>query len=280
MSKIDNVTEYIVDVIGVVAITFILLWLLRIVLEKIFKHTELIEEKKKATVITVLKNTTNYAVFTVFIIVALKPFVDLSNLLVAGGVIGIVIGFGAQSLIKDFLYGFFFLFEGQLKQGDYVTLNDSGESGTVEELGFRTLKIRLNNGKLMTISNGEIKKVINANIEKRRVFESVTFSFREDPKKIKEELEKFCEEMNNEYEGVFYQDEEHNDVEQFNVFGLSTIGDNDSGWVYKVAATLKEEEYLKTAQEMKQRLAEMIYEKNLKVAEKQLFYQTRANVKK
>ena len=91
--------------------------------------------------------------------IAQVPFVDVKDLLVAGGVIGIVIGFGAQSIIRDFLYGFFFLFEGQFKKGDFVIINDSQEGGVVEDLGFRAVKVRLFNGKLLTMSNGEIKKI-------------------------------------------------------------------------------------------------------------------------
>ena len=129
------------------------------------------------------------------------------------------------------------------------------------------------------MSNGEIKKIVNANIEKRRIFESIIFSYRENPKKIKEMLEEFCEEMNEKFEDKLYKNEEEEIVEEFKVFGLSSIADSNLGWNYRISATVSEQEYLEVVQFVKQELAERIFDRNIKLAEQQLFYQTRANVK-
>lgn len=278
--KETKIFEYTVNVAVSVLVAYIIIWLIKILLTQLFKYTEFIEEKKKETLMAVVKNTSNYVILAVFLISLFKQFVDLKDLLVAGGVLGIVIGFGAQSLIRDFLYGFFFLFESQFKKGDFVTINDMNESGTVEDLGFRALKVRLTNGKLLTISNGEIKKIVNANIEKRRIFESIVFSYRENPKKLKEYLQELCDRMNDLYGDRLYRDEETNElIEPFTLYGLGTIADTSNGWNYRVCATVKEEEYIEVVQTFKQIIAEEIFERNLKLAEQQLFYQTRANVK-
>ena len=72
---------------------------------------------------------------------------DLKEVIVAGGIIAAVIGFGAQKLINDLISGVFIIFEGTIKRGDFINVNGELEGGTVEELGFRIVKIRLINGK-------------------------------------------------------------------------------------------------------------------------------------
>ena len=58
------------------------------------------------------------------------------------------------------------IFEKQFQRGDFVHINGELEGGTIEELGFRVVKIRLMNGKLMTVPNGETQKVKNGNVKK------------------------------------------------------------------------------------------------------------------
>lgn len=85
--------------------------------------------------------------------------IDLTPLLVSAGVVGFAIGFGAQSIIKDFIAGMSLLFEKHFSVGDYV--NIGGSVGVVEEIGIRTTKIRDATGELHIIFNGNIKLVKN-----------------------------------------------------------------------------------------------------------------------
>ncbi len=99
-------------------------------------------------------------VWTVAIIVILAQFnVSLAPLFAGAGVLGVALGFGAQSVVSDFLSGFFMLFEDQFGVGDVVDLGDA--SGTVENLSLRTTTIRDVNGTVWHIRNSEIRRVGN-----------------------------------------------------------------------------------------------------------------------
>jgi moderate conductance mechanosensitive channel len=85
--------------------------------------------------------------------------VELAPLLASAGVVGIAIGFGAQSLVKDFFSGFFLLVEDQLGVGDVVDLGDA--SGTVESVTLRRTRLRDVSGTVWHVANGEIRRVAN-----------------------------------------------------------------------------------------------------------------------
>jgi small conductance mechanosensitive channel len=85
--------------------------------------------------------------------------ISVVPILATAGVAGIAIGFGAQSLIKDYFNGFFLLIEDQIRQGDVVEI--SGRSGLVEEVTLRHVRMRDFDGRLHFFSNGDIKLVVN-----------------------------------------------------------------------------------------------------------------------
>lgn len=85
--------------------------------------------------------------------------IDLTPLLMAAGVGGIAIGFGAQNLVKDIITGFFILFENQIRVGDVVTI--AGTTAFVEEVRLRTTRMRDLSGNYHIIPNGLIDKVTN-----------------------------------------------------------------------------------------------------------------------
>lgn len=88
--------------------------------------------------------------------------ISVAPILGAAGVIGIAVGFGAQSLVKDYFTGFFLLLENQLRIGDVV--DAGGKSGTVEELTLRYLRLRDYSGNVHYIANGNITVVTNMSL--------------------------------------------------------------------------------------------------------------------
>lgn len=88
--------------------------------------------------------------------------ISVAPILGAAGVIGIAVGFGAQSLVKDYFTGFFLLLENQLRIGDVV--DAGGKSGTVEELTLRYLRLRDYSGNVHYIPNGNITVVTNMSL--------------------------------------------------------------------------------------------------------------------
>jgi small conductance mechanosensitive channel len=87
------------------------------------------------------------------------PKLDLTPILASASVLGVAIGFGAQTLIKDFLSGLFIILENQYRVGDVVDINDA--VGTVEQITLRSTIIRDNNGSVHYIPNGSINQAVN-----------------------------------------------------------------------------------------------------------------------
>jgi len=109
----------------------------------------------------------NYVLYFIIITVVLGVFgVDISSILAVAGVGGIAIGFGAQTLVKDVISGFFIWMEGSIAVGDIVEVN--GLMGEVESIAIRTTVIRNNNGNLYSIPNGDIRTVTNMSREFKR----------------------------------------------------------------------------------------------------------------
>jgi small conductance mechanosensitive channel len=89
--------------------------------------------------------------------------VSIAPILGAAGVVGVAVGFGAQSLIKDYFTGFFLLVENQIRVGDVVEI--AGKSGLVEEITLRRVKLRGYDGAVHYVSNGLITTVTNMSTE-------------------------------------------------------------------------------------------------------------------
>jgi small conductance mechanosensitive channel len=85
--------------------------------------------------------------------------ISIAPILATAGVAGVAIGFGAQSLIKDYLSGFFILLEDQIREGDVVEV--AGKTGLVEEMTLRYVRLRDGDGSVHFVPNGEIKLVSN-----------------------------------------------------------------------------------------------------------------------
>ena len=105
--------------------------------------------------------------------------VSIAPILATAGVAGVAIGFGAQSLIKDFLGGFFLLLDDQVRQGDVVEV--AGLSGLVEEVTLRYVRLRNFEGHVHFVPNGEIKTVTNRTRGYAQAVIEAGIAYREDP---------------------------------------------------------------------------------------------------
>ncbi|MCL6626372.1 mechanosensitive ion channel family protein [Alicyclobacillus shizuokensis] len=118
------------------------------------------DERRKGTMHSLMQNILRYTLYFVWILCALETFnFHVGALLAGAGIAGLAVGFGAQSLIKDILTGFFILFEDQYAVGDYVTIN--GITGEVVQMGLRLTQVRVWTGELEIIPNGLIQQVTN-----------------------------------------------------------------------------------------------------------------------
>jgi len=105
--------------------------------------------------------------------------ISVAPILATAGVAGVAIGFGAQSLIKDFLGGFFLLLDDQVRQGDVVEV--AGLSGLVEEVTLRYVRLRNFEGHVHFVPNGEIKTVTNRTRGFAHAVIEVGIAYRENP---------------------------------------------------------------------------------------------------
>lgn len=112
------------------------------------------------TLASVLRSTATVVVILVIITVILTILdINLAPLIASAGVVGVALGFGAQTLVKDYLSGVAILIEDQYGIGDVIDLGDV--SGTVEEVGLRVTQVRDFHGTLWYLRNGELMRVGN-----------------------------------------------------------------------------------------------------------------------
>lgn len=119
-----------------------------------------IDRRRSNTISILIHNLIAYTVNLVAIMLILGQVgLNLGPLLAGAGVLGLAIGFGAQSLVKDVITGFFIIFEDQFGVGDVIQIDQF--KGTVEEIGIRVTRIKSWTGEVHIIPNGNIKQVTN-----------------------------------------------------------------------------------------------------------------------
>ena len=129
-------------------------------------------EPRIATIGDVLVGLLRALVGTVAVFLVVDQLgVNLAPLIAGAGIAGIAIGFGAQSMVKDFLAGFFILVEDQYGVGDVVNLGEA--TGTIEDITLRVTRLRAVDGTVWFVPNGEIKKVGNTSMEWSRALVDV-----------------------------------------------------------------------------------------------------------
>jgi small conductance mechanosensitive channel len=140
---------------------------------------------------------------------------NTASLLTSAGILSIVVGLGAQSLISDILAGIFIVFEGEFRVGDIVTIGDF--RGTVLEIGIRTTKIEDFLGNIKIYNNSSISGVLNMTKEYSTVPITLAIEYGESLERVEtvldEEFPKIKEKLTNIVSGPFYK-------------GVSSLGDN------------------------------------------------------
>ena len=130
--------------------------------QKSIELTQATEQAKQRarTLGSVMRSAASVAIFSLAILMSLGEFnVNLGPLIAGAGIAGVALGFGAQSIVKDFLSGFFMLVEDQYAVGDIIDVGEA--AGVVEAIGLRTTQLRDVNGTLWYVPNGEIRRVAN-----------------------------------------------------------------------------------------------------------------------
>jgi moderate conductance mechanosensitive channel len=174
----------------------------RVIIDRFFfssagQRTFYFEEKRANTLSGLLKNIIRYALYFMALVMILQEFrIDTTSIIAGAGVIGLALGVGAQSLIKDLITGFFIILEDQYAVGDYIVCGDM--AGTVEDMGFRITKLRDANGVLHIIPNGAISRLSNYTRGYMQAVINVPVPYEADIGKVFTVLEEACAEIGEE----------------------------------------------------------------------------------
>jgi small conductance mechanosensitive channel len=164
---------------------------------------------------SVLRSVVSFVVWLVAGLLILGELgFDLAPLLAGAGILGVAIGFGSQSLVKDFLSGFFILVEDQFGVGDIVDL-EPGISGTVEAVSLRTTRLRSVDGTVWHVPNGEIKRVGNMSQHWSRALLDVDVAYDTDLAHARTVIKRVADELWNEGSDI---------LEEPDLWGVEALG--------------------------------------------------------
>ncbi len=201
--------------------------------------------QRAETMGSLLKSISSIVIFTVFGITAIAELgYPVGPLIASAGVVGVAVGFGAQSLVKDFLSGIFMIFEDQYGVGDSVDLGEAG--GTVEAVGLRVTRLRDVEGTVWYVRNGEILRVGNQSQNWARTVLDIPVALDQDLAHVQRVLQAVAHDL---WEDESFQ---HLILEEPSVWGVQDLTPN---WI-TVRVTLKTAplEQWAVAREMRQRI--------------------------
>lgn len=158
-------------------------------------------ERRQNTLLKLLQNILSNVVYFTAIIAILSTFgIKVIGLLAGAGIVGLAVGFGAQSLVKDIITGFFIIFEDQFAVGDQVQIGQA--NGVVQEIGLRTTKVKSYTGELHIIPNGSISVVINYSIYNSLALIDISVASETDIPSLEKNIQDFLQNLPNKYEDL------------------------------------------------------------------------------
>ncbi|MFC0273073.1 mechanosensitive ion channel family protein [Metabacillus herbersteinensis] len=160
-----------------------------------------VSERRENTLSKLLENVLTYVIFFIAIIMTLETLtIEIGALLAGAGILGLAIGFGAQSLVKDIITGFFIIFEDQFSVGDYIKVGSF--EGYVEEIGLRTTKIKNWTGELHILPNGSIVEVTNFSIHNSIAVVDISVAYEGNIPEIERVIRELLLELPEKYEDI------------------------------------------------------------------------------
>ena len=168
---------------------------LRVAVERQMKRADEEEVQQRVDTLASVLTAGGRVIVVLVTLLMLLPLagISIAPLLAGVGIIGLAVGFGAQSLVKDVISGLFILLDNQYSKGDVVTL--AGISGLVEDVGIRRTVLRDLDGIVHYIPNGEIAVASNFTQEYSRVNLNVGVSYSEDLDHVMQVINRVGEEM-------------------------------------------------------------------------------------
>ncbi|WP_123042640.1 mechanosensitive ion channel family protein [Cohnella candidum] len=181
-----------------------------------------LRSRRVQTLGRLLKNAAGYVTNFIVILLVLGEFhINLAPLLAGAGVLGLAIGFGAQSLVKDIITGFFIILEDHFSVGDVI--QTGSYKGTVEMIGLRATRIRSWTGEVFILPNGAINDVTNFSINNALAVIDFPVSATDDMEAVKDLIR-----------GVLHKFDDANLIGQPDLLGVQTV--NATDMTYRIIA--------------------------------------------
>jgi small conductance mechanosensitive channel len=227
-------------------------------LTEIFTRQKVDEESKKraSTLSSVIRHLLTVVVLIVAVMTVLGQLgIAIGPVLAAAGIVGLAVGFGAQSLIKDVINGFFILLEDQIRVGDVVQV--AGKGGLVEKVNLKMTILRDLAGNVHFIPNGNIDVVTNMTKEYSQYVFDIGVAYREDVDEVMEVIKEVDEGLRNDPD--FGQDI----LAPIEIFGLDQFA--DSALIIKARTKTKPIKQWRIAREFNRRLKKKFDERDIEI---------------
>lgn len=164
-------------------------------------------EKRLETITRLVRQASLIMLWVVIFLTILKEIgINIGPILASAGIVGLAVGFGAQNLVRDFISGFFFILENQVRVGDVAIVNGTG--GLVEMLNFRTIVLRDLGGTVHVFPNGTVTTLSNLTNDWSAYVFDIGVAYKENTDKVIEIMTKVGSEMKqDELFGLFMLEE-------------------------------------------------------------------------
>jgi len=191
-----------------ILLVLLLAWLGMVILRKILSQLEqrLLKqskiageppsesEKRVETLIRLIKQAALIVLWITTVLILLKEIgIDVGPILASAGIVGLAVGFGAQNLVRDFISGFFFILENQVRVGDVAIVNGTG--GLVERVNFRTIVLRDLGGIVHIFPNGAVTTLSNLTNDWSAYVFDIGIAYKENTDKVIEVMNRVGSEM-------------------------------------------------------------------------------------
>ena len=179
----------VIEVLAMAALVLFAAQLLRVLLNLIQP-----KERKGKTLISLLSSLLHYVAAIVILCWGLSILgVNVNAIVASVGIVALIVGFGAESLVADVVTGIFLLFENQYNVGDIVEVN--GFRGTVKEIGIRTTSIVDTGDNIKIINNSEMKNILNRSDNISRAVSDIAIPYETDLEALEAKLPKLMEDI-------------------------------------------------------------------------------------
>ncbi len=232
-------TPALIQSVIIVVLAIDLFMLIKLLSKVTFRHNN-----KAMTIMSLLTSLLKWVIVVVAFFLILAAFgVDTPTLLASAGILTLVIGLGAQSLISDIIAGFFLVFEGEYQVGDIITVD--GWRGTVVDIGIRVTRLLDAGGNIKTINNSDVKNVINQTNELSVAKVYMAIDYGENLEKaeliVKDNLKAVAAKIPDIVEGPFYKGVSGLSDSSIDLMFIARCKEKD---IYQVQRDLNRELYL------------------------------------